>query len=317
MFNRVQTWWERRCALAELAKLVRSESELLARSGNNPLQHAKISLELGDRESAMQHWDDAESRYPSYVKQASEALDVLLGLKLFDKAEALMFEGCKSFPGVPRYAEGYALVAEHRGNLELAISRWQAVRKKFPMSIVAHSNAAECLRQVGRLDEAEGVLRQATSRFPDIINGWIGYARVAETRLDWGAAKSRWRSVNERFQHPMGIVGQGHAMMRLGEIEEADRFLTEMRPQFPTDTGVATILAQLAEQHISAEAAAERWLFVRRRFPQYLDGYCQSIRFLMAVDETDQAQAILAEAQLRFPSHDWSCFSVDQKNTQH
>ena len=166
MLENFRAWRERRRAMRQMLAMEREEVRELRHSDMNPLRQAKVSLELDDPETALRFWNQAWIRHPNYVKQAPETLGVLLGLKLFDEAEAIMLEGQKRSPHEAQFAEGYALVAEHRGDREEAVARWQRVLKRFPSSWTAHVSAARCLRELGRSSEAEHLLKLTISRFP-------------------------------------------------------------------------------------------------------------------------------------------------------
>lgn len=305
MFDAIRDWQERRRALRDISIIAKEEAQALHRSDHNPLLQAKTSLTINDPVTALRFWDHAWVRYPNYVKRSADTLGVLLGLKLFDIAEAIMLEGQGRSPHEARYFEGYALVAEHRGDRAEAVARWQRVRKRFPGSWTAHVNAARTLVELGRLDEAEALTKRAISRFPDIIHGWLEHARVAEKAQDWARAKTRWEQVSHQFGHALGTLGQARMMLALGQMEEAEQFLLEMRPKFEYEAEVATAWAHLAEQRGALGLALERWTVVRKRFPQLLAGYQETARLLRAIGAVVELEAFLRDASGRFPAADW------------
>src|SRR5208282_3464138 len=202
-------------------------------------------------------------------------------------------------------AEGYALVAEHRGDYQESFARWQRVQKRFPGSWTAHVNPARTLRELGRFSEAEVLLKQATSRFPETIHGWLESARLAEDIKDWAVAKARWRQVSNRFQHASGALGQIRAMVALGQTEEAESFLLDMRTRFEYEPEIAMAWAHNAERRGDVELALGRWANVRRRFPQFILGYQESARLLRATRNIPELEALLRDATERFPSMVW------------
>jgi tetratricopeptide (TPR) repeat protein len=305
MFVNIRSLWDRHQAMREMKALQRDEDEELDYSDNNPLHLATVSLEIGDLDGALRHWNTAWSRHQRYVKQSPDTLAILLRLKLFDEAEAIMLEGLKLSPGEARYREGYALVAERRGDLTEAVARWRQTRKKFPNAWRSYVNAGRCLVELRCLDEAEVLFKQAVSKFPDRIDAWLAHARVAEARTDWALALLRWQAVNENFSHVVGVLGQARAMIQLGETREADRFLVEKRPGFPAEPEVAVQLARIAEISGDTELAIERWSFMRQRFPQFQEGYRESARFLQSIGRDAETEALLLDSQQRFPSETW------------
>jgi tetratricopeptide (TPR) repeat protein len=300
MLSSFQTWKERRRTIRELRALQKEEMQELRVSDTNPLLQVKMSLDCNDAETALRYWKYAWYRYPGYVKQAPETLGILLGLKLFDDAEAIMLEGKKRSPNEARYAEGYALVAEHRGSLEESLERWKHVRKRFPGSWVAYVNPARSLRGIRRFGEAESLLAKATSRFPNTLQAWLEFASVAEDRMNWEMARLRWQQVSSRFQHVLGALGQCRGMIALGQFDEAESFLMDVRAMFEYDARVAMSWAQVAELRGDVDTAIDRWAAIRRRFPATIRSYQEGARLLRTTRRFPELDILLAEAAQRF-----------------
>jgi len=258
MLDNFRAWRERRSAIREFLALQKVEAWEVAHSDTNPLLQAQASIAIGDHEAALRNWNHARIRYPSYVKAAPETLGVLLGLKLFDDAEAIMLEGKKHSPGDPKYTEGYALIAQRREDWAEAVARWQDARRKFPGSWKTYVNAARALNELERLSEAEKLLKQAISRFPGEVHCWWEYASLAEVKKDWEMARSLWCEVTERFEHVVGVIGQARAMMSLGQAEEAASFLMARHARFPHEPEVMLELARIAKLNAHIEQAPQQ-----------------------------------------------------------
>ncbi len=75
----------------------------------------------------------------------------------------------------------------------------------------------EALREVGKLSDADEVLGEAITRFPE--NEWAAanYAWVAEQWKDWEEALLRWQSMLARFsEHQIAMTGVGKVLLELG-----------------------------------------------------------------------------------------------------
>ena len=171
---------------------------------SNLVNRAKVALAIGDPAAALRFWQEALVRYPRFAKKSPDALEILLGLQRFDEAEALMLEGQEREPRDPFYAEGYALVAERRGDTKEAIQRWNRVRKKFPGYWMGYVHGGRCLRRAGQLEAAEALNKKAIRLFPKDVRTWLESALIAEHRRDWPEAIRRWEVVCERFRHNRG-----------------------------------------------------------------------------------------------------------------
>jgi tetratricopeptide (TPR) repeat protein len=98
-------------------------------------------------------------------------MTILVGLKLFDEAEAAMREGQKRAPHDPHNADGLPQVAERRGDTENA--------KKFPTYWKGYAQGAICLVKMGQSDAAEALIETAVERSPDVVWAWIQRAHTA------------------------------------------------------------------------------------------------------------------------------------------
>ena len=298
-------WKQRRRALRDLENNQRLEESILGLDDRNPVNRAKVALESDDPVAALKYWNEAIARYPSFAKGSPHALTILLGLKLFDEADALMREGQKRAPRDPYYADGLARVAERRDDTEAAILCWDQVRKKFPTYWRGYVQGAVCLVKVGQLDAAEALIEKAVKRFPGVIHTWIQWASTAGHRHDWSEALRRWEATGEKFRHNEIDLGIAKALEGLGRFEEAETRLRELLLRGRMDTGIAISLARLANLRGDKEEAVRRWEDARRRFPLLPAGYREGIRLLLEMDRPADAETILLAAIDRFPAEPW------------
>jgi tetratricopeptide (TPR) repeat protein len=296
-------WLERRRAFRDLKRVTAFENATLPMRDDNPLHRAKVLVEIDDFKRAREFLEIARARIPDYFLTSPDTVYILIELRDYDGAEAFTFDGAKRFPKEPHYLEGYALVAERRRDYAEAAKRWAVVRKKFPYRKFGYINAVGCLRQVGRLDEAEAVMAQALRRMPQDMGLLLEWGRVAEARGDWEEARRRWDSLRNR--HSAGYIGTGQALHKLGRAEEAEAVLREGRSRYPTDAGIAVMQAHIAQESGDVEEALKRWAVVRDRFPLNAGGYSGAIHLLRTRQRWAEADALAQAAIERFPSQPW------------
>jgi tetratricopeptide (TPR) repeat protein len=301
----LRAWRERRRTLHELANLQRLDESLLRLDDGNLVSRAKAALDGGDSAAALHYWREALERYPTFAKRSPDALEIELGLKRFDEAEALMLEGRRRAPRDPLYAYGYASVAERRGDTEEAIRRWQQMRKKFPRSWMGYVHGAMCLHRAGQLEAADALNGQAIKLFPGLTLAWINSARIAEGRRDWPEALRRWEMVRDKFNHLSSDIGIARALEQLGRVQEADTQLLAAQLRQPLSHEIAFALARLANLRGDNEETARRWADVRRRFPLSAAGYREGFRHLVGMGRDEDAEAVLLAAIDRFPAEEW------------
>ncbi len=301
----ILAWRERRRAMHDLKGLQRLDEAVLGLDDTNAVNRAKVALEAGNQVAALGFWNEALARYPGFAKGSRDALTIMLGLRLFDDADALMREGVRRAPRDPFYAEGYAQVAERRGDNEEAILRWARVRKKCPGSWKGYVQGAICLEKAGQLDAAEALIEKALKRFPDNPSTWMQWARNAEHRHDWPEALRRWELADKRFRHNLIDISIPRILAELGRFEEAEARLREAQTHSPIWPDLAIARAQLAKQRGDNEEAVLRWADTVRRFPMLPIGYQEGFRLLVDMNRDLDAETILLSAIDRFPAEEW------------
>jgi tetratricopeptide (TPR) repeat protein len=300
-----RAWKERRQALQELDDIQNHEDWVLARSDTNLVHSAKIALSLGDKSAALDFWQQALVRYPRFARQSADAFEILLGLGLFDDAEALTHEFRRRSPKDPVYAGWFALVSERRGDTDEAIRRWASVRDKFPAYWMGFVHGAVCLRNSGQLAAAEALHKKSGELFPDILHMWMEWARTVEQKEDWPEAIRLWDVVSKRFRHFAGDVGVARGLEELGRPEEAEARLKEARYRSASEPQIAIALTRLACRRGAYDEALICCEEARARIPLHPFGYREGTRLLLELGRYSEAEAILLAAAKRFPQQVW------------
>ena len=162
--------------------------------------------------------------------------------------------------------------------------------------------AAIALRELRRFDEAEALLVSAIARFPGERGPLTEHAWLAAARRDWPEAVRRWALVRERFPNVADSYLRGaQALSALWQHEEAEALLADATARFPQDSAMACDHAWLAYRRHELDEAARRFEAVRRRFPDLLTGYTAGAMALRDQFRLSEAEALLEEAQRRFP----------------
>ncbi|HEY1936276.1 MAG TPA: tetratricopeptide repeat protein [Acetobacteraceae bacterium] len=301
----IRSWQERRQALREMQNMQQLDESLLELQDDNPVNLAKIAIQLGDKPAAAEHWENARSRYPGFIRKSHESLGILLALGRFDEAEALMLEGRKRAPGDPYYAGGFAQVAESRRDFPEAIRRWEQVRKRHRGYWRSYAHGAICLREAGRMDDAQALADKSVSVFPDQLECWLERARTAERRQDWPAAVRMWDEFGTRFHHVASDTGVAEALKRMGRIDEAEQRLKQALMSNPLVVEIRVALAKLAYERGDKQEALRLWEELRNRFPLQPFGYIEQTRLLIEMEQYDAAELVAHASIDRFPAEIW------------
>ncbi len=165
-----------------------------------------------------------------------------------------------------------------------------------PSEILEASVAA---RRSGRPDEAEQLLAEATERYPADPALAVEYATAAERRADWVEVQRRCERVEARFPwHPVGVLGVGKSLLKLGRLDEADAKLAAAFERFSNLAAVGIAHAQVANARGDWSEALRRWQSLRERFPdspEVITGHGQALWHF----QIEQAEANGAGATAR------------------
>lgn len=268
------------------------------------IEHAHIAEFRRDPQEALRRWTAARDLFPDDWQCHAGAGNALRDLHRFDEADAMYQDAIARNPAEPDLLLGYAQVAEARRDLEAAVQRWTDARDRCPERWLFHAAAANHLRQLGRLDEAEARLAEAQEHLPNEPALFIDYARIADQKRDWDAAQRRWSAVVLRFPRSQaGYMGAAHALRELGRYDEADAMLSAGQAQWPAEIELFVEYARNAEAHGDWGAALQRWKAVREKAPERWDAFARAAAASIELRRYDEADALLIEAQSRFPDN--------------
>jgi tetratricopeptide (TPR) repeat protein len=158
-------------------------------------------------------------------------------------------------------------------------------------------------QEAGRTKEARLLLEAAAERFPEAASVPHDLARLAEARRDWPEAERCWRIFS--ILSPTvwwGAAQLSQALRRQERIGEAEVVLAEALARFPDEAGLFMDYARLADARRDGQEACARWAMVLERFAGAWQGWLGMAWALRAEGRMIEAEALLANAQERFPN---------------
>jgi tetratricopeptide (TPR) repeat protein len=299
-----QEWRERRSVMAEMDQLRRHDEAVLMDQNQNPLSLAKLSV-VSDPVQAASQWERARLLVPNSVLESEDSLDILLGLKRYDEAEALMRERQKRFPRDNFPLTGFARIAEQRGDIEGALKRWMIVRDRVTDTIYGYHGCARCCLALNRLDEAEAQYDAALRRGRHNQDACVGQALISDRRKNWDESLERWKHVVDTFGFAPACAFHAKALIELGRIDEADAYLDQKSLLYPGDLEIAVTHAHLAQRRGDLYATCSRWARVRAVHPYFHAGYQEGAQRLIEAERHAEGDAVLRGAIERFPDQVW------------
>jgi tetratricopeptide (TPR) repeat protein len=261
----------------------------------------------GDANETVQLAALLRDRFPGRADGYRIAAKALRQSKRFDEVDVLLLDAKTRFPDDAWPLAECATTALERGDREAAIEGAGQLRARFPASQAGYRIAAVALRDSKRLDETDALLREAMTRFPDedwplVESVWAAYGSGVRD-----AAILRAQHLRARF--PANQAGYRVAAVALREgkrFDEVDELLSEAMTRFPDEAWPLEESAWAANVGGNWEEGARRAELLRTRFPTRPAGYRVGIHALRRANRPDEADAVLREAEIRFPGTAWT-----------
>lgn len=273
IFGTIRNWRDRRVALKELQGIQREEEPYSAFETQRLLDLLQEAVTREDPAFGIRCWNQLNVLNRDVATTSGRAIDPLIGLGLHDMAEQASRSGMEKFPADAVAAENFANAAQHRGDLEEAVTRWARVRQKFPDRLRGYRQGGECLRWLNRTDEADTLLAEAVSKYPQDYDTAAAYAGAAEHAGKWEEALTRWTRARSAFANAIPWVQSAVCLQRLFRHTEAEELLLKASTLYVGNQSILTNLAGLARHRRDWPEALRRWALVRDLFPRATMGY--------------------------------------------
>ncbi len=228
---------------------------------------ARLAFRRGDLVEALRRcevWRKTGLDQPDCYILAAKCLS---GLDRHDDAEAMSGQGVAIHPNDLNLHVQFALHAVRRHDRSAALQRWQMISSRFAYP-AGPLGQAECLREMGRFEEAEAILTDSCERFPMEPRLLAEKAHLATAAGEFEHAAQRWKDVVWRFPYFAPAYTSGAvALRKVGKSEQADELLGVGVTRIRNDLAVHREYAQCAERSGEWLVAAERWAQARQLFP--------------------------------------------------
>jgi tetratricopeptide (TPR) repeat protein len=254
----------------------------------------------GDADEVLRIWSTISAAERSSVL-FQKAGSALLHLRRLDEAEAILSEGQEKFPEDFAIAVDRAWVSYARRNWAEAASRWRFVREEFPDHAIGYLGLTATLRGSERFDDAELLVNEGLTRFPDDAGLLVEAASLAQTRGLWEDAVHRWENVRTRYPNNLGgYLGGAASLREFGQDEQAEAVLQAGMQHLPSVPYPALDYAWYANRRKDWPEAARRWAYVLEHFPAH--GAVGAASAYREMGDHDRADAVLRQATEQHPS---------------
>ena len=225
-------------------------------------------------------------RWAVTERASARAASKLISLGRFAEADAILQKAQVAFPRRPRLMELYATSAHNGLRHAEAIERWEALRRTSPDLPMPPCGISANARELGQLERATQVMREALRRFPDDFIVLTEASRAFDQSKAYDEAAACWFPLVKRRDIPFEWrVAYFRDLLRLERLDDAKAALATVEGFHSVDTASdlgSTARANPYEQDIS---------FMRG---------C----FAMAQQEWETAAAIWTNYIVRYPDCD-------------
>jgi tetratricopeptide (TPR) repeat protein len=172
--------------------------------------------------AAVMSQDVSQQQEQSYLDAAAAAREA----GRYEEAERILDAAIGRFPDAHQIVIARAWLANAQRHWAPALRRWEAVLSRYPDAPAGYLGAANALRELGRLDEADAIAGVGVARCPQHEALVVAHAWLANARRDWPAALHRWADARARFpRNPWCCVGSAKALQGADRQDEAESVL--------------------------------------------------------------------------------------------
>jgi tetratricopeptide (TPR) repeat protein len=146
-----------------------------------------------------------------------------------DEAETILRDVLKERPQQVDALAGLAQIARRRGDRAASLAMFEAAAAANPDHPGIKAELAADLRELGRLDEAEALLREVIGLQPRRFDALIGLAQIARQRGDRVTSLEMFKAAAAANPKHLGAKLQAAADLReLARFEEAETVLNQV-----------------------------------------------------------------------------------------
>ncbi|MGK7920777.1 MAG: tetratricopeptide repeat protein [Trichodesmium sp.] len=156
---------------------------------------------------------------------------------------------------------------------------------------------------LSNFEEAERVFQQLKEIYPELPEGYEGYARVANSLVNWNLALVRWENAVERFPENIGFeVQKGNVLINLFRFDEAEVVFEGLIERFPNQSEGYEGYARVANSLVNWNLALVRWENAVERFPENIGFYVQKGNALINLFRYGEAESLFEKLISKYPA---------------
>ncbi len=258
---------------------------------------ARSLMRQGRLAEAVPFWDAlvATSAAPLHADLIMMRARCLEQAGRLDEAEAALHAVLEAKPDQVGCMMSLAELARGRGDLAAAVSWFEQVRALDPRQTGLHARLGECLRDLGRLDEAEAAYRRALIDAGDAVPLLLALGEIERRRGDTEAALGWFEKVAAaRPDLPIHRLRVGDLLQTLGRFDEAEAVYRLVLEVSPENVAALFGMGLIEKTRHNFGAALSHFQAVARLAPEHRRVRLLMVGVLNGLCRYEEAEAVLA-----------------------
>jgi tetratricopeptide (TPR) repeat protein len=274
------------------------------------LDRARQAMQRRDWLEAYRCWEEVRARSPLLAAAYLGASNALREAGRYEDAELTLSAGSERFPDNEQIALAHAWVANERRDWLAALSRWEALRARFPNNPWCYVGNVHALRGLGRPDQVESLLATAaaaltTAKLRGLDAGALLKLELAIARacLDWPSVRQFAEKIIACEAEPAAQVflALAQACWHLGWPDEADRAAVRAISVDATLEEAVLIRAWVATDRGDGEAAISCYRRLVELNPETVRWSLKLVQLLTWLGHGKEAVSELEDICKRWP----------------
>jgi len=278
-----------------------SRPEQIAKSLSLLAQQAKRQ-EVPELQLEWARWATKEN--PVDPKTFGHLADALIAVGQYHEAEEA-FDAVEAAGGRFFAETGRARILSALGRYDEARSKFIAAAQEFEGQegeALCWSHAADCLRDIGKGDQAVGEYQELTKQFPLTASVWTGYGyalleigRIDDAIVNFGRALANGRDLQ-------AVAGRASALRQAGRFSDALPLYDQILTDYPNNSNALCGRAEVFRLKGQFEAALTAYDIAIERCPFSAFPFNGKASVLLEMGEYTQAHGLFEAAYAKFPT---------------
>ncbi|MDY7002946.1 MAG: tetratricopeptide repeat protein [Cyanobacteriota bacterium] len=155
---------------------------------------------------------------------------------------------------------------------------------------------------LGRFEEAEKIFKQLIKVYPELPDGYDGYAAIANSLGHWELALKRWSEAIFKFPDNIDFkLKKGNTLVNLSRFDEAKTVFKQLKEKYPDRPHGYEAYARLIHRLGDGELALKLWSEAVMKFPKPIGFQVQKGNALINLSRFDEAEGVFQQLIEKYP----------------